>query len=56
MSANTSVIGGQQFARATASGGNWRLQDRADGGFNLQKRGGGGWSTVKQFPWTPWRP
>jgi hypothetical protein len=48
--------GGQRFARVTARSGNWRLQDRADGGFDVQKRGGGGWSTVKPFPWTPCPP
>jgi hypothetical protein len=44
--------GAQKFARVTARSGNWRLLDRADGGFDIQKRGGATWSTVKPFPWT----
>jgi hypothetical protein len=43
---------GRKFARVTARSGDWRLADRADGGFDVQKRAGGAWSTVKPFPWT----
>jgi hypothetical protein len=44
---------GKNFAKITKRDSDWRIRDRADGGFDVQHRLGrqAAWRTMSEFPW-----